>query len=172
MSTPTQQLISLLRAEGHDVEDSEFSLEYAGLEISKRRIACHGGFIAWFETDNDAHHRVKIYHNAKAYFEWEPVTYNSAFGCYCGYLKYHAGVLVLIYKEKHEAYIVAIDQQEVRYITFNGEKFCAGDEMIYYQEYANMSNGVIGVITVPDLVVRPVITREELAVMNLEVDFI
>ena len=79
---------------------------------------------------------------------------------------------MLIYKEKHEAYIVAIDQQEVRYITFNGEKFCAGNDMIYYQEYANMINGVIGVITVPDLVIRPAITREELAAMNLEVDFI
>ena len=78
MSTPTQQLITLLRAEGHDVEDSEFSLEYAGLEISKRRIASHGGFIAWFETDNDVHHRVKIYHNGKFYFELEPVTYNPA----------------------------------------------------------------------------------------------
>ena len=35
-----------------------------------------------------------------------------------------------------------------------------------------MINGVIGVITVPDLVIRPAITREELAAMNLEVDFI
>ena len=44
--------------------------------------------------------------------------------------------------------------------------------MIYYQEYANMSNGIIGVITVPDLVIRPAITREALAAMNLDVDFI
>jgi hypothetical protein len=172
MSDLTHKVVEILLAEGHAVNEDEYFLEYSGFNISKRQISEYGNFIAWFESDYLANHRVKIYHHAKAWFEWEPVTYNPAFGCYCGYLNYHAGVLVLIYKEKHEAYIVAIDQQEVRYFKFHGEKFSVGNNLVYYQEYANMDNGVIGVISIPDLVVRDSTTQTQLAVLNLELNSI
>lgn len=79
---------------------------------------------------------------------------------------------MLIYKEKHEAYIVSIHQQDIRYVTFNGEKFCAGNDKIYYREYANLSNGINGVITVPDLIHRLATTQEELANLQLELESI
>ena len=108
-------------------------------------------------------------YDSKIYFEWEPITYNSSFACYCGYLNYHSDVLIFIYKEKHDAYVVSINKMEVRYFNYNGERYCVGKDLIYYEEYLNMNNGVIGVLSIPDLNVQPNISKEDLTALGLEI---
>lgn len=168
MSDLINKVIDIIQSEGDEVTDSEYFLEYSGLNIRKSEITSSENYIAWFESDYHGYQRVKIYLNSKKYLEWEPITYNSSFACYCGYLKYHSDVLIFIYKEKHDAYIVSINKMEVRYFNYNGERYCVGKDLIYYEEYSNMNNGVIGVVTIPDLKVQPCINKDELDSLNLE----
>ena len=169
MTDLIDKVIDIIRSEGNEVKNSEYFLEYSGLNINKSEITSSENYIAWFESDYHGCQRVKIYLNSKIYFEWEPITYNSSFACYCGYLKYHSDVLIFIYKEKHDAYIVSINKMEVRYFNYNGERYCVGKDLIYYEEYLNMNNGVIGVLSIPDLNVQPNISKEDLTALGLEI---
>ncbi|MNJ91844.1 hypothetical protein D3C87_94990 [compost metagenome] len=113
-------------------------------------IAIREDQIAWFQTSERDNHLLKVY-DAGNEFVWEPITYNPVFGCYCLLLEWYKDHLMFIYQEKHEVYICAVKDREVRHFKFHGEEIERKGNLIAYDTYMGKIPGKVRLIQIPEL---------------------
>lgn len=123
-------------------------------------IAVSGGRVAWFQSSKDDKHLLRII-STDSFFQWEPITHNPAFGCDCLTLAWYEEAVLFMYREKHYIYICIIQNQEVRYIHFHGEKWLHSGKIVSYQSYENSESGVVRLIELPSLTEMASISIEE-----------
>lgn len=112
----------------------EYTIHHADIAYADNRLA-------WFQTDNDYRHLLRVFENGES-FDWEPITYNPVFGCDCLLLKWYPGHLIFIYIEKHEIYICCVKNKEVKTSSFHGDQISKRGDTIYYKNFGP-DNGFI-----------------------------
>lgn len=122
--------------------------------------------IAWFQSSNNDRHLLCVYEDGHK-FSWEPETYNRVFGCTCILLEWYMEYLLFIYQEKHDIYICAIREGNVRYFHFHGEKIERQGNLISYETFTDKPADKIRVIRIPDLEALPPMDKEEAEMLEL-----
>lgn len=142
-----------------------FFLDQKENYINEDNIAVAENKLAWFQTSNADNHLLRIFENGKN-FNWIPITYNQSWNCDCFLLEWFRDHLIFIYKEKHETYICAIRDEEVRHFHFHGEALERKGDTIYYEEYTSDKNFVKR-LRLPELEELSPVTAESLRADNL-----
>lgn len=140
-------------------EEGRFTLKQllwkdaAGKEqcIDESDIAVQADKLAWFQTNKDDEHLLKVYENGHS-FSWEPETYNPVFGCTCLLLEWYQDHLLFVYQEKHAIYICVVKDAEVRHFHFIGGNMQRKDDLISFETYMDKIPGKVRVIRIPELV--------------------
>lgn len=123
-------------------------------------IAIEEDKIAWFQSDGEANHLLKIYQK-DSLFSWIPKTHNPIFGCYSLLLEWYEGHLIFIYQEKHGIYISSIRDQEVKQFYFHGEEIERNGHLIAYENYTGKLIDKVRVLKLPELLDLEPIDRRE-----------
>ena len=164
-----QRVAEILSSEKIVSEHNGFRLTYqTGTEVHSLildDIAVAENKLAWFQTSNADNHLLRIFENGKN-FNWIPITYNQSWNCDCFLLEWFRDHLIFIYKEKHETYICAIRNEEVRHFHFHGEALERKGDTIYYEEYTSDKNFVKR-LRLPELEELSPVTAESLRADNL-----
>ena len=127
-------------------------------------IVYHKGRLAWFQSSEANNYQLCILENENLW-QWEPILYNSFFGCLCLELCWIKEDLIFLYKEKHDVYITVVNKGQVRYHNFNGEKFKLATNRLAYQTYGQASRDLVSVLEIPSL--KPLETIELRAARQL-----
>lgn len=134
--------------------------------IYDSNIAIHEEQIAWFQTSKRDHHLLTI-HDGTTEFTWEPITHNPVFGCYCLLVEWYKEHVIFIYQEKHEIYICAVKDGEVRHFKFHGEEIERKGDLIAYETYMGKIPGKVRLVRIPELTEPEPIDRAEAEKLGL-----
>jgi hypothetical protein len=122
---------------------------------------------AWFESDGEAYHLLRITENGIP-FSWTPQTYNPVFGCYCLLLEWYNDHLIFIYQEKHKIYICAIQNQQVNHFSFSGEEIERKGNLISFAAYGDLRvRDKVSILQIPELILLEPISQTTAAEMGL-----
>jgi hypothetical protein len=120
-------------------------------EIALDNITKIDGKLAWLQSSINDQHLLRVFEN-NACFNWIPITYNQSWNCDCHLLQWLGDQLIFIYREKHDIYICAIKEQNVRFFNFHGEALERKNDIIFFSEYGNSQNYVeVRRIKIPEL---------------------
>lgn len=119
--------------------------------IDEDAIAVDADRLAWFQTNDDDEHLLKVYENGRA-FSWEPETDNPVFGCSCLLLEWYREHVLFVYQEKHAIYICTVKDAQVRHFHFIGGSMQRKDDLISFETYMHKLPGKVRLIRIPELV--------------------
>ena len=168
---PVERIIKVLEQEGlHPELKEDNSVKWQNKHGKQCRIfeqdtAVEEERLAWFESDGDAYHLLRVMENGQS-FNWTPETYNPVFGCSCLLLKWYKDHLIFIYQEKHKIYICAIHNRQVNHFSFSGEEIERKGNLISFDTYGVPSEK-IRLIQIPELLLLDPISKTEAEQMGL-----
>ena len=167
------QVFNILKSENIDATLNLYDIEYKKnnneeYQIRVNNISLNGNKLAWLQTSNADNHLLRVFENDKN-FNWIPKTYNQSWNCDCLLLEWFKEYFIFIYKEKHDTYICAIKDENVRFFNFHGEALERKDEIIYFKEYGKDCDDKIDVrrIKIPELEELNPVTVESLRELDL-----
>jgi len=173
-------VLDILKTEGYNPFLSRYYIVFSDENLKEQEIfvdniATHENRIAWLQSSSSDNHLLKVFESGRN-FNWIPKTYNSSWNCDCHLLEWFNDHLIFIYKEKHDIYICAINDDNVRYFNYHGEAIERNKEIIYFKEYGKDCDDTIDVrrIKIPELIELDPVSVESLKEMNLvpkSVDF-
>ncbi|MFK7798839.1 MAG: hypothetical protein AB8E82_15415 [Aureispira sp.] len=120
-------------------------------------VVYHKGRLAWFQSSEADIYRLCVLDEGKKW-EWEPEMYNPFFGCRCLELCWIGAYLMFVYQEKHDIYIAAVLDGQVKYHNFHGDRFKLTGNKFAYQTYNQHNRALVSLLEIPSL--RPLETIE------------
>lgn len=171
MKTKVKRVIDILKKEGFEATLNDYTIEFNRTEISNREIVENNNQIAWFEKcEVGPELRIKIYENDEKLVDWEPISDHIDWGCDVAYLQWVSDCLIFIYKEKHMAYIVKFDNQNISHVPMLGEALCIHENIVYFEQYSKAGEQKIDRITLPDLEILEPLSMEQFEETGLKIE--